>query len=69
MSPLHWERSAEGWCVGESRFGHQAAADLAPFRDAFSALFFVSVGMLFDPALLQYQPRDCCSLHWVSNPL
>jgi CPA2 family monovalent cation:H+ antiporter-2 len=46
-----------GLVVGESRFGHQAAADLAPFRDVFSALFFVSVGMLFDPALLHTSPR------------
>jgi CPA2 family monovalent cation:H+ antiporter-2 len=46
-----------GLVVGESRFGHQAAADLAPFRDVFSALFFVSVGMLFDPALLHTNPR------------
>jgi monovalent cation:H+ antiporter-2, CPA2 family len=46
-----------GLVVGESRFGHQAAADLAPFRDAFSALFFVSVGMLFDPALLHTSPK------------
>jgi CPA2 family monovalent cation:H+ antiporter-2 len=45
-----------GLVVGESRFGHQAAADLAPFRDVFSALFFVSVGMLFDPALLHTNP-------------
>ncbi len=46
-----------GLVVGESRFGHQAAADLAPFRDVFSALFFVSVGMLFDPALFHTSPQ------------
>ena len=40
-----------GLVVGQSRFGPQAAADMAPFRDVFSALFFVSVGMLFNPAL------------------
>jgi CPA2 family monovalent cation:H+ antiporter-2 len=45
-----------GLAVGQSRFGAQAAADMAPFRDVFSALFFVSVGMLFDPALLGSQP-------------
>jgi CPA2 family monovalent cation:H+ antiporter-2 len=45
-----------GLVVGQSRFGAQAAADMAPFRDVFSALFFVSVGMLFDPALLGSQP-------------
>jgi CPA2 family monovalent cation:H+ antiporter-2 len=36
-----------GMVVGQSRFGPQAAADMVPFRDVFSALFFVSVGMLF----------------------
>jgi CPA2 family monovalent cation:H+ antiporter-2 len=45
-----------GLVVGQSRFGSQAAADMAPFRDVFSALFFVSVGMLFDPGLLASQP-------------
>jgi CPA2 family monovalent cation:H+ antiporter-2 len=41
-----------GLVVGQSRFGPQAAADTASFRDVFSALFFVSVGMLFDPAII-----------------
>ena len=45
-----------GLVVGQSRFGPQAAADMAPFRDVFTALFFVSVGMLFDPSLLVAQP-------------
>jgi CPA2 family monovalent cation:H+ antiporter-2 len=45
-----------GLVVGQSRFGPQAAADMAPFRDVFTALFFVSVGMLFNPALLVEQP-------------
>jgi CPA2 family monovalent cation:H+ antiporter-2 len=45
-----------GLVVGQSRFGAQAAADMAPFRDVFSALFFVSVGMLFDPALVFSEP-------------
>jgi K+:H+ antiporter len=45
-----------GLVVGQSRIGPQAAADMAPFRDVFSALFFVSVGMLFNPALLASQP-------------
>src|SRR5262245_39705546 len=46
-----------GLVVGQSRFGAQAAADMAPFRDVFSVLFFVSVGMLFDPALLRTSPQ------------
>jgi len=42
--------------VGQSPLSHQAAADALPLRDAFSVIFFVSVGMLFDPALLVHQP-------------
>lgn len=45
-----------GLVVGQSRFGPQAAADMAPFRDVFSALFFVSVGMLFDPGFIMREP-------------
>jgi len=45
-----------GLLVGQSRFGPQAAADMAPFRDVFSALFFVSVGMLFDPGFVLREP-------------
>ena len=45
-----------GLVVGQSRFGAQAAADMAPFRDVFSALFFVSVGMLFDPSFVLREP-------------
>lgn len=39
-----------GMVVGRSDVSHQAASDALPFRDAFAVLFFVSVGMLFDPA-------------------
>ena len=45
-----------GLVVGQSRFGPQAAADMVPFRDVFSALFFVSVGMLFNPGIVASQP-------------
>ena len=45
-----------GLVMGRSRLGPQAAASMAPFRDVFSALFFVSVGMLFDPAFLLDEP-------------
>ncbi|HET6879911.1 MAG TPA: cation:proton antiporter, partial [Pirellulales bacterium] len=38
-----------GMVVGQSAVSHQAAADALPMRDAFAVLFFVSVGMLFDP--------------------
>ena len=40
-----------GMVVGQSPVSHQAAADALPLRDAFAVLFFVSVGMLFDPGL------------------
>jgi CPA2 family monovalent cation:H+ antiporter-2 len=45
-----------GLVVGESDLSHQAAADALPMRDAFAVLFFVSVGMLFNPAFLLTAP-------------
>jgi CPA2 family monovalent cation:H+ antiporter-2 len=45
-----------GVVVGESDASHQAAEDALPLRDAFAVLFFVSVGMLLDPAYLVHQP-------------
>ena len=45
-----------GVVVHESDLSHRAADELRPLQDAFSALFFVSVGMLFDPAVLIRQP-------------
>ncbi|MDP2311307.1 MAG: cation:proton antiporter [Pseudomonadota bacterium] len=45
-----------GMVVGQSKVSEQAAADALPFRDAFAVLFFVSVGMLFDPAYLLRRP-------------
>jgi CPA2 family monovalent cation:H+ antiporter-2 len=45
-----------GAVVGESDLSHQAAADAVPLRDAFAVLFFVSVGMLLDPATLLAMP-------------
>jgi CPA2 family monovalent cation:H+ antiporter-2 len=40
----------------ESEFSHRAADESLPLRDAFSVLFFVSVGMLFDPRILLDEP-------------
>jgi CPA2 family monovalent cation:H+ antiporter-2 len=40
----------------ESEFSHRAADESLPLRDAFSVLFFVSVGMLFDPTILVSSP-------------
>ena len=45
-----------GLVVSEADVSHQAAADALPLQDAFSALFFVSVGMLFDPGFLLEEP-------------
>ena len=45
-----------GMMMRESEFSHRAAEDSLPLRDAFSVLFFVSVGMLFDPAVLVESP-------------
>lgn len=45
-----------GMMLNESEFSHQAATETLPLRDAFAVLFFVSVGMLFDPMILVEQP-------------
>ncbi|MDQ3289383.1 MAG: Kef family K(+) transporter [Pseudomonadota bacterium] len=45
-----------GMMLNESEFSHQAATETLPLRDAFAVLFFVSVGMLFDPMILIEQP-------------
>jgi CPA2 family monovalent cation:H+ antiporter-2 len=44
-----------GLVVNESEYAHQALSDILPLRDLFGMLFFVSVGMLLDPALLWQQ--------------
>ena len=45
-----------GMMMRESEFSHRAADESLPLRDAFAVLFFVSVGMLFDPAVLWTHP-------------
>jgi len=45
-----------GVVVNESDLSHRAARDLQPLQDAFTVLFFVAVGMLFDPSILIRQP-------------
>ena len=45
-----------GMIMGESELSHQAANETLPLRDAFAVLFFVSVGMLFDPMTLFTNP-------------
>ena len=45
-----------GTVMRESEFSHRAAKESLPLRDVFSVLFFVSVGMLFEPRILIEQP-------------
>ena len=45
-----------GLVLRESEFSQRAAEESLPFRDAFAVLFFVSVGMLFDPSVLLDRP-------------
>ena len=45
-----------GMVVAQSPTSHQAAADALPLRDAFAVLFFVAVGMLFDPSFIVREP-------------
>jgi CPA2 family monovalent cation:H+ antiporter-2 len=45
-----------GVILSESELSHQAGADSLPLKDAFAVLFFVSVGMLFDPTVLVREP-------------
>lgn len=45
-----------GMILGETQLSKRAAEEILPLRDAFAVLFFVSVGMLFDPEVLIEQP-------------
>ncbi|MBO9535914.1 YbaL family putative K(+) efflux transporter [Herbaspirillum sp.] len=45
-----------GMILSESELSHRAAEESLPLRDAFAVLFFVSVGMLFDPSILVREP-------------
>ena len=45
-----------GMILAESELSHRAAQETLPLRDAFAVLFFVSVGMLFDPTVLINSP-------------
>ena len=46
-----------GMIVGRSEFSLRAASEALPMRDAFAVLFFVSVGMIFDPTSLMRSPQ------------
>ncbi|RFO98340.1 sodium:proton antiporter [Rhodoferax lacus] len=61
-----------GSVMRESEFSHRAAQESLPLRDAFSVLFFVSVGMSVDPMVLLDQPLrvlGVVAIVTVSNPL
>ncbi|HOJ05633.1 MAG TPA: cation:proton antiporter [Bacteroidota bacterium] len=45
-----------GLIVSESEFSHQALGNILPFKDLFSSIFFVSIGMLLDIAVFTSQP-------------
>src|SRR5262249_1141906 len=45
-----------GMVLRESALSHRAADESLPLQDAFAVLFFVSVGMLFDPAMIVREP-------------
>eukprot|EP01034_Spumella_vulgaris_P025744 gene25744-32233_t len=45
-----------GMVLRESELSHRAAEESLPLRDAFAVLFFVSVGMLFEPSIVTEQP-------------
>jgi monovalent cation:H+ antiporter-2, CPA2 family len=59
-----------GMVLAESELSQQAAAESLPLRDAFAVLFFVSVGMLFDPLILIRDPLAviaALAIIWVGN--
>jgi len=45
-----------GLAISESEYSQQVMGDIIPFRDAFLSLFFISVGMLLDPAFILSNP-------------
>jgi CPA2 family monovalent cation:H+ antiporter-2 len=45
-----------GMMMRESEFSHRAVSESLPLRDAFAVLFFISVGMVFDPSVIWTEP-------------
>jgi CPA2 family monovalent cation:H+ antiporter-2 len=54
-----------GVMLAESDLSYQAAENSLPLQDAFAVMFFVSVGMLFDPAVILRQPLDLLGVMFV----
>ena len=51
-----------GLALSQSEYAHQVFAELLPLRDAFVAVFFTSIGMLFDPTVVAAAPGLLCGL-------
>ncbi|MBL8543483.1 MAG: cation:proton antiporter [Hyphomonadaceae bacterium] len=51
-----------GLALNGTKFSHKVAEDSLPLRDTFAVLFFVAVGMLFDPSVLLRQPLALAAL-------
>jgi CPA2 family monovalent cation:H+ antiporter-2 len=61
-----------GMLLGESELSQRAADESLPLRDAFAVLFFVSVGMLFDPTVVVREPLGVLAvlaIVMIGNPL
>ncbi|HEY0938850.1 MAG TPA: YbaL family putative K(+) efflux transporter [Steroidobacter sp.] len=54
-----------GVMLAESDLSHQAAENSLPLQDAFAVMFFVSVGMLFDPSVILEQPLQLLGVMFV----
>jgi len=54
-----------GMVLNESDLSHKAAAQSLPLQDAFAVLFFVSVGMLFDPSIVVREPLLLLGVLWL----
>ncbi|MFM9957189.1 MAG: cation:proton antiporter [Phycisphaerales bacterium] len=61
-----------GMIVAQTPVSHQAASDALPMRDAFAVMFFVSVGMMFDPGFILREPlmaAACLAIVMIGKPL
>ena len=54
-----------GMVLAESELSHRAAQESLPLRDAFAVLFFVSVGMLFDPSIILREPWSVAAVVFI----
>ena len=60
--PLALGAFVAGLVISESEYSHQVVDEILPFRDVFNALFFISVGMLFDWRVLVHHPGSTLGL-------